>query len=81
MFMMCLAAYLNSRASNMLIAIGEKTGRLNYEELMAHAFGNAGMYTYSLFVVVLTFGAMSAYLVIVADTIPEVVKVTYVVIP
>ncbi|CAM9615994.1 unnamed protein product [Pylaiella littoralis] len=73
-FMMFLAAYLNARATNMLIATGEKTGRLNYEELMAHAFGNAGMYVYSFFVVVLAFGAMSAYLVIVADTIPEVAK-------
>lgn len=74
-FMMFLAAYLNARATNMLIATGEKTGRLNYEELMAHAFGNAGMYVYSFFVVVLAFGAMSAYLVIVADTIPEVAQV------
>lgn len=72
MFMMCVAAFLNVQSSNMLIAIGEKTGRLNYEELMADVFGNAGIYFVSLFVGVLAFGAMSAYLVIVGDTVPEI---------
>lgn len=71
-FMMCLAAFLNIQSSTMLIAIGEKTGRLNYEELMADVFGNAGIYFLSLFVGVLAFGAMAAYLVIVGDTVPEI---------
>lgn len=73
--MMCLAAFLTNRSTNMLIAVGEKSGRLNYEELMADAFGNVGIHVFSLFVVVLAFGAASAYLIIVGDTIPEVVKV------
>lgn len=72
-FMMGLAAFLNMQSSTMLIATGEKTGRLNYEELMADIFGNTGIYFVSLFVGVLAFGAMSAYLVIVGDTVPEIV--------
>ncbi len=73
--MMCLAAFLSNRSTNMIIAAGEKTGRLNYEELMADMFGDVGIYVYSFFVVVLAFGASSAYLIIVGDTIPEIVKV------
>ncbi|CAM9670335.1 unnamed protein product, partial [Hapterophycus canaliculatus] len=72
--MLCLAAFLTNRATNMLIVVGEKSGRLNYEELMAEAFGKMGLYVYSFFVVLLTFGAMSAYLIIVADTIPSVAE-------
>lgn len=72
--MMCLAAFLTSRSTNMLIAAGEKSNRLNYEELMADVFGNAGIYAFSLFAGVLAFGAMAAYLIIVGDTIPEILQ-------
>ncbi|CAM9420529.1 unnamed protein product [Laminaria digitata] len=72
MFMMCLAAFLTIHSSTMLIVVGEKTGRLNYEELMADVFGNAGIYFFGLFAGVLAFGAMAAYLVIVGDTVPEI---------
>lgn len=70
--MLCLAASLTFRSSTMLINAGEKTGRLNYEDLMANVFGNAGIYMFCFFAGVLTFGAMSAYLVIVGDTIPAI---------
>ena len=70
---MCLAAALTFQSTTMLINAGEKIGRLNYEELMADIFGNTGIYFVSLFVGVLAFGAMSAYLVIVGDTVPEIV--------
>lgn len=58
----------------MLIAAGLKTGRLNYEEMMGDLFGRWGVYIYCTFAGVLSFGAMSAYLIIVGDTIPAVVK-------
>eukprot|EP00903_Cladosiphon_okamuranus_P007722 g7482.t1 len=74
MFMMFLAAFLTNRSTNMLIAVGEKAGILNYEELMGAGFGNIGIHLISLFVVLLAFGAASAYLIILGDTIPEVVK-------
>lgn len=72
--MLCLAAALNFKSTTMLITAGEKVGRLNYEELMAESFGNAGIHTFSLFAGVLAFGAMSAYLVIVGDTIPQILQ-------
>ncbi|CAM9603458.1 unnamed protein product [Scytosiphon promiscuus] len=75
-FMLCLAAFLTNRATNMLIVAGEKAGRLNYEELMAEAFGTVGLHCFSFFVVLLAFGAMSAYLIIVGDTIPSVAEAT-----
>lgn len=70
--MLCLAAVLNYTSTTMLITAGEKIGRLNYEELMAASFGNAGTHAFTLFAGVLAFGAMSAYLVIVGDTVPEI---------
>lgn len=72
--MLCLAAFLNFKATTMLINAGEKVGRLNYEELMAESFGNAGTHAFCLFAGVLAFGAMSAYLVVVGDTIPEILE-------
>lgn len=72
--MLCLAAVLNFKSTTMLINAGEKVGRLNYEELMAESFGNAGIHAFSLFAGVLAYGAMSAYLVIVGDTIPEILQ-------
>lgn len=70
--MLCLAAALNYKSTTMLISAGEKVGRLNYEELMAESFGSAGIHAFAVFAGVLAFGAMSAYLVILGDTIPEI---------
>ena len=72
--MLFLAAILTNRSSYMLIAAGLKTGRLNYEEMMGDLFGRWGIYAYCTFAGVLSFGAMAAYLIIVGDTIPTVVK-------
>ena len=70
--MLCLAASLTFRSCTMLINAGEQSGRLNYEDLMAIVFGSAGIYLFCFFAGVLAFGAMSAYLIVVGDTIPEV---------
>lgn len=71
---MFLAAFFTSQSTNMLIAAGEKAGRLNYEELMAEVFGNAGIHAFSIFAGVLAFGAMTAYLIIVGDTVPLILE-------
>ncbi|CAN0002186.1 unnamed protein product [Ectocarpus sp. 4 AP-2014] len=71
-FMICLAALLNVKSTTMLITAGEKVGRLNYEELMEVFFGSAGTHVFTLFAGVLAFGAMSAYLIIVGDTVPMI---------
>ena len=73
MILMCLAAALTFQSTTMLINAGEKIGRLNYEELMAGLFGNAGSYVFCFFAGVMAFGAMSPYLIIVGDTIPQIV--------
>lgn len=70
--MLCTAALLTYKSTTMLINAGEKTGRLNYEELIASLFGNAGSYLFCFFAGVLAFGAMTAYLIVVGDTIPEI---------
>lgn len=72
MILLCLAAFLTFQATTMLINAGEKTGRLNYEELVAAVFGKTGSYAFCFFAGVFAFGAMSAYLVVVGDTIPQV---------
>lgn len=73
-FLLILAALLTNQSTYMLIAAGLKTGRLNYEEMMEDLFGRWGVYAYCIFAGVLSFGAMSAYLIIVGDTIPAVVN-------
>ncbi|CAM9642866.1 unnamed protein product, partial [Laminaria digitata] len=70
-FLLCLAAALTFQSTTMLINTGEKSGRLNYEELVSGLFGNAGSYTFCFFAGVFAFGAMTAYLVIVGDTVPQ----------
>lgn len=72
LLLMGLAAFLSNRSSNMLIAMGEKSGRLNYEDLMSTVFGNAGIHAFCFFAGVLAFGSMSSYLIIVGDTVPEI---------
>lgn len=56
----------------MLISAGEKANRLNYEELMAQVFGATGFHAFNFFAGVVAFGAMSAYLIIVGDTVTEI---------
>lgn len=71
--MMCVFAYLSFQSSVMLISAGETKGRLNYEELVADVFGNAGTHAFCLFVGILGFGAMCAYLIIAGDTVSNIV--------
>lgn len=72
MFLICLAAFLTHSTSSMLIVVGEKTNRLNYEELMADVFGSAGFHSFNFFAGLVAFGAMAAYLIIVGDTVSAV---------
>lgn len=71
-FMIALAAFLTHNSSMMLINAGEKTKRLNYEELMGEVFGSIGFHAFNLFAGVLSFGAMTAYLIIIGDTITRI---------
>lgn len=71
-FMIALAAYLTHNSSMMLVNAGEKVKRLNYEELMGEVFGSIGFHAFNLFAGVLTFGAMTAYLIIIGDTITRI---------
>ncbi|CAM9692470.1 unnamed protein product [Choristocarpus tenellus] len=71
-FLMILTAYLVDRSTIMLVVSGVRAKRLNYEELTAVVFGNTGLYIFCFFAFVGVFGAMSAYLVIIGDTIPEI---------
>lgn len=72
MFMICLAAFLTHHATTMLISAGEKANRLNYEELMAQVFGITGFHLFNFFAGVLAFGAMTAYLIVIGDTVTEI---------
>ncbi|CAM9697908.1 unnamed protein product [Chrysoparadoxa australica] len=72
MVLLCLTAYLVDRSAIMLVAAGTKANSLNYEELMLKGFGPAGLHTFCFFAWFMAFGAMAAYMIIIADTIPEV---------
>lgn len=71
--MMFVFAYLSFQSSVMLISAGETKGRLNYEELVEDIFGNVGTHAFCLFVGILGFGSMCAYLIIAGDTVSNIV--------
>ena len=53
---------------NLIVELGVHHGARSYEELCRVCFGRAGFVVVSLSMVCFAFGAMSAYLVIIADT-------------
>ncbi|KAI8872910.1 hypothetical protein GQ42DRAFT_160909 [Ramicandelaber brevisporus] len=56
-----------------LLAVNAKlSGRRTYQEMVQFCFGSFGMYANSFFQFVMTFGGQCAYLVIIGDTIPQV---------
>ncbi|KAI9251936.1 transmembrane amino acid transporter protein-domain-containing protein [Phascolomyces articulosus] len=58
----------------LLIYNGKLSGRSNYQDLMEHAFGRAGLLSISIAQFAFAFGGMCAYCVIIGDTIPHVFR-------
>lgn len=55
-----------------LIQRGARIHRFSYEELCEKSFGVRGFYVVSLFMFLLAFGAMIAYIIVIGDNVPKV---------
>jgi sodium-coupled neutral amino acid transporter 11 len=72
--MMLVSAWLTDYCVRMIIDIGVRVDKPNYELLCEHAWGRAGFIVCSLSLFGFTYGAMLAYLVIIGDTIPVLLQ-------
>lgn len=57
-----------------LLRAGLKANTWSYHDLMRKCFGPVGSYTYAIFAFLFAFGGMCAYVVIVGDTLPIVLR-------
>ena len=68
--MLLTVAILVDRSVIMLIEIGIKEQKYNFEDLALHLLGVHGYYVTLLFMFIFAYGAQIAYMVIIGDTIP-----------
>ena len=54
-----------------------KAGKYDFEELTLHYLGSTGYYLATVFMFLLAYGAQVAYMVIIGDTIPVVLRSSY----
>ncbi len=62
------------KTSDWLVMSGFKTRRQNYDTLMEHLFGKAGLYVYFLFTFLYAYGADVAYIIIMSTNVTAVVN-------
>jgi sodium-coupled neutral amino acid transporter 11 len=74
MIMMVIVAWLTDYCVRMLVEIGVRVGKTDYELLCEHAWGRPGFLLVSFSMFGFAYGAMLAYLVIIGDTVPVVLE-------
>jgi amino acid permease len=67
-------AYLLYRSAIYLVQCGEKLGKHNFESLAEHLFGPLGYYVTTASMAIFAYGGMTAYMVILGDTLPPVMS-------
>ncbi|CAM9383720.1 unnamed protein product, partial [Ectocarpus fasciculatus] len=70
----CLGAvaYLLCRSAIYLVECGEKLDKHNFESMAEHLFGPIGYYVTTASMATFAYGGMTAYMVILGDTLPPV---------
>lgn len=71
-FCLCIVAYLLYRSAVYLIECGEKLGKHNFESMAEHLYGRFGYYVTTGSMATFAYGGMTAYMVILGDTLPPV---------
>lgn len=69
-----IVAFLNYKSVILLIECGMKVNKLDLEELTEHYLGEKGYYLAVSSMFAFAFGGQIAYMVIIGDTIPEVMR-------
>ncbi|GMI15431.1 hypothetical protein TrLO_g6583 [Triparma laevis f. longispina] len=67
--------YLTSQSVKMIVEMGRQLGIMDYEKLAEKIFGRRGYTTISVFMLILAFGAMVAYCVVIGDIVPEILGI------
>ena len=75
--MLILVAYLVDQSVIMLISCGVEKNKYDFEELTQHLLGDYGYYATTAFMFIFAYGAQVAYMVIIGDTIPIVLRNAY----
>ncbi|XXQ39437.1 Amino acid transporter transmembrane domain-containing protein [Plasmodiophora brassicae] len=57
----------------LLVSAGVRSNRFTFEGLVRHLFGDAARRVVLIFMFVFSFGAMTAYVVVIGDTVPSVI--------
>lgn len=72
--LLTLVGYITYFSVNILVASGNKVRAYSYESVMQHAFGQKGVLLIIIAQFLVAFGAMLAYIVVIGDTMPELVR-------
>eukprot|EP01083_Nonionella_stella_P093946 263529_1 len=72
LFLLAFVAWISVYSCKFIIKIGRRVNQKNYEELCEFAYGKFGFYAISISCALLDFGALSAYSVMIYQTIPMV---------
>lgn len=70
LFLIIFVAFLTNKSLNILIQTGKHAKVQSYETLMEAAFGRKGFIFISINMLVMSYGAMVAYLLVIKDTLP-----------
>jgi solute carrier family 38 (sodium-coupled neutral amino acid transporter), member 11 len=76
-FMLILVAFLVNESVIMLIECGLKCQKCDFEDLALHLLGPVGYYLTTFFMFIFAYGAQIAYMIIIGDSIPIVLKNSY----
>ena len=76
-FLLVLVAVLIDRSVILLVECGIKAGKTNLEDLTGHLFGRKGHAVATIFMFMYAYGAMVAYMLIIGDTVPVVLRYTF----
>ncbi|MES1908317.1 MAG: hypothetical protein MHM6MM_001273 [Cercozoa sp. M6MM] len=74
MCMLVFVAVVCDYTSQLLVRSALRVGKRDFEELAEHLWNRSGFYAASVFPLIVNFGALCAYTVILTDTLPVVVK-------
>ena len=70
--LLCLVAYLTNYTTRLIVRCGVRVNRRDYEDLCEYAMGRLGYYMVSASMFTFAYGGMIAYVVILGDTVPDV---------
>ena len=75
LILLAYVGYLTDQSVRMIVEMGRELDVYNYEKLAEKVFGRRGYVTITIFMFLLAFGAMVAYMVIIGDIVPPILGI------